>query len=89
MTNQEFIYRIIIGVPVLVAFITPLLKLNASIVQLNATIESLNKDVGTQEKRINKHSEEIDVLKINVAKHDTRLTSLENKSCKYEESKKI
>ena len=88
MEKQEFIYSIFIGVPVLVAFISPILKLNSNIVKLNATIEGQTKDIVTQENRINGHSKEIDVLKIDVARHDTRLDNLEQRSCKYEESKR-
>lgn len=88
MPNQEFIYSVVIGVPLLIAFISPILKLNSNIVKLNATIEAQNKDIVLQEKRVNKHSEEIDGLKIDVAKHDTRINALENRSCKYEEFKK-
>jgi len=88
MANQEFVYSVVVGVPVLIAFITPILRLNGNIVKLNATIESQNKDITTQENRINRHSEEIDDLKIDVARHDTRLNVLESRACRYEESKK-
>lgn len=88
MEKQEFIYSIIIGVPVLVAFISPILKLNSNIVKLNATIEGQTKDIVTQEKRLNKHSEEIDILKVDVAKHGTKIGALENRECRYEEYRK-
>ncbi|MGP1487540.1 MAG: hypothetical protein ACTTIQ_06740 [Peptostreptococcus stomatis] len=88
MTSQEFIYGVVIGVPVLIAFISPFAKLSANVAELNSTIKNQNKDIITQENRVNKHSEEIDDLKIVVARHDTRLDNIEQRSCKYEESKR-
>ncbi|WP_304195378.1 hypothetical protein [Peptostreptococcus stomatis] len=88
MTSQEFIYGVVIGVPVLIAFIRPFAKVSANVAELNSTIKNLNKDIITQENKVNKHSEEINDLKIVVTKHDTRLDNIEQRSCKYEEFKK-
>jgi outer membrane murein-binding lipoprotein Lpp len=88
MTSQEFIYGAVIGVPVLVTAMSPILKLSANIVKLNASIESLTKEITTQGKLIIDLTKEINALKLDVANHNTRLDNLEQRSCKYEESKK-
>lgn len=88
MEKQEFIYSIIIGVPVLVAFISPILKLNSNIVKLNATIESQTKDIVTHGDSLKEHTQELDALKTDIVKHDMRISGLEKRKCKYEEFKK-
>ena len=88
MTNQEFIYSAVVGVPVLIAFVSPMLKLNSSIVKLNSTIESQTKDIVTHGDSLKEHTQELDVLKTNIVRHDMRISALEKRKCKYEEFKK-
>ena len=77
MTNQEFVYGAVVGVPVLIAFVSPILKLNSSIVRLNSTIEGQTKDIVTHGDSIDKHSQQLDNLKSNVAGHEFRISALE------------
>ena len=88
MTNQEFVYGAVAGVPVLIAFVSPILKLNSSIVRLNSTIEGQTKDIVTHGDSIDKHSQQLDNLKSNVAGHEFRISALEKRKCKYEEYQK-
>ena len=88
MTNQEFVYGAVVGVPILVAFVSPILKLNSSIVRLNSTIESQTKDIVTHGDSLKEHTQELDALKTNIVKHDMRISGLEKRKCKYEEFKK-
>lgn len=68
----------------LIAVITPVLKLNTSIVKLNTTLEHVLKEDKTRDNRLNKHSEEIDELRERqcenektLGKHDLRIGNLE------------
>ena len=88
MTNQEFVYRVVVGVPVLIAFVSPMLKLNSSIVKLNSTIESQTKDIVLHGDSLKEHTQELDAIKTDIVRHGMRITVLEKRKCKYEEFKK-
>ena len=88
MTNQEFVYSVVVGVPVLIAFVSPMLKLNSSIVRLNSTIESQTKDIVLHGDSLKEHTQELDAIKTDIVRHGMRITVLEKRKCKYEEFKK-
>lgn len=88
MTNQEFVYGAVVGVPVLIAFVSPILKLNSSIVRLNSTIEGQTKDIVTHGDSLKEHTQELDAIKTDIVRHGMRITVLEKRKCKYEEFKK-
>lgn len=88
MNANEFMGYFIGGVVTLIgvvsAIVTPMLKLNASIVALNTTMQEVRKNDKVRDERIAKHGEEIDELKFKVndnahelANHETRIRSLE------------
>ena len=88
MTNQEFVYSVVVGVPVLIAFVSPMLKLNSSIVKLNSTIERQTKDIVLHGDSLKEHTQELDAIKTDIVRHGMRITVLEKRKCKYEEFKK-
>ncbi|SFE92413.1 hypothetical protein [Peptostreptococcus sp. D1] len=88
MTEQDFLWYLIkVGVPI-VALVTPLLKLNGSIIRLNERLETVLNHNNTQDLRLNKHSEQIDDLTLRSENHNARIMNLEQKECKYEMSNK-
>ena len=88
MTNQAFVYSVVVGVPVLIAFVSPMLKSNSSIVKLNSTIESQTKDIVLHGDSLKEHTQELDAIKTDIVRHGMRITVLEKRKCKYEEFKK-
>lgn len=88
MTEQDFLWYLIkVGVPI-VALVTPLLKLNGSIIRLNERLETVLNHNNTQDLRLNKHSEQIDDLTARSENHNARIKNLEQRECKYELSNK-
>ena len=67
----------------LIAIIKPIIDLNTNIAKLTTAVtalEDLVKEKTEQlDKRITKHGEEIDDIKVKQAEHETRLTHLEKK----------
>lgn len=67
----------------LIAIIKPIIDLNTNIAKLTTAVtalEDLVKEKTEQlDKRITKHGEEIDDIKIKQAEHETRITHLEKK----------
>lgn len=67
----------------LIAIIKPIIDLNTNIAKLTTAVtalEDLVKEKTEQlDKRITKHGEEIDDIKVRQAEHETRITHLERK----------
>lgn len=67
----------------LIAIIKPIIDLNTNIAKLTTAVtalEDLVKEKTEQlDKRITKHGEEIDDIKVKQAEHETRITHLEKK----------
>lgn len=67
----------------LIAIIKPIIDLNTNIAKLTTAVtalEDLVKEKTEQlDKRITKHGEEIDNIKVKQAEHETRITHLEKK----------
>lgn len=67
----------------LIAIIKPIIDLNTNIAKLTTAVtalEGLVKEKTEQlDKRITKHGEEIDDIKVKQAEHETRITHLEKK----------
>ena len=67
----------------LIAIIKPIIDLNTNIANLTTAVtalEDLVKEKTEQlDKRITKHGEEIDDIKVKQAEHETRITHLERK----------
>lgn len=67
----------------LIAIIKPIIDLNTNIAKLTTAVtalEDLVKEKTEQlDKRITKHGEEIDDIKVKQAEHETRITHLERK----------
>ena len=87
MNSAESIPEVIVGAGAIITVITPILRLNTSIVTLTNTIESFKEKFSQQQKVLEKHNDEIDTLKLDtleskhiLANHESRLKSLENKS---------
>ncbi|SFE87467.1 hypothetical protein [Peptostreptococcus sp. D1] len=88
MTEQDFLWYLIkVGVPI-VALVTPLLKLNGSIIRLNERLETVLNHNKNQDLRLNKHSEQIDDLTAKSENHNARIKNLEQRECKFELSNK-
>ena len=62
MGQTEFIGMFIIACGSLVAVVTPIIKLNSSIVKLNTTLDCILKDDKNRDERITNHGKEIDNL---------------------------
>ena len=77
MDKGDFLIMLIAAVGGLGSVITPILKLNSSIVRLNSLIESLNETSQILDKRITLHGKDIDDLKINIENHEIRISHLE------------
>lgn len=87
MNTSESIAIVVVGTSAIIAVVTPILKLNTSIVTLTNTIESFKEKFSQQQRVLEKHKDEIDTLKFDsleskhiLANHETRLQSLEHKS---------
>lgn len=89
MSEQELIYKILLAVPVLVAFVTPLLKLNTSITKLTILIDRVERDNAVRDERLNRYSERGDAWDRKLENHGARIDVLEKRECKFELSKKI
>lgn len=67
----------------LIAILKPIIDLNTNIAKLTTAVtalEDLVKEKTEQlDKRITKHGEEIDDIKVKQAEHETRITHLEKK----------
>lgn len=81
-----FVSGVVTLIGVVTAIVTPMLKLNASIVALNTTMQEVRKNDKVRDERISIHGKEIDELKFKVndnahelANHETRIKGLENK----------
>lgn len=59
--------------------IEPINQLNMNIVKLTASIDNMKERDLVRDKRLDKHGDEIDQLKMNVNNHDTRIKSLEER----------
>lgn len=67
----------------LIAIIKPIIDLNTNIAKLTTAVTALEDLVKEKtdnlDKRITKHGEEIDDIKVKQAEHETRITHLEKK----------
>ena len=76
-------WEIFVGITVLVGFMiavmTPIIKLNASITKLNCSIDTLNKNMANNEKRITSHGKEIDEIKQNIININAVIKALKEK----------
>lgn len=86
MTQNEVVGMVVIAVITLGSIFTVFLKatkpindLNMNIIKLNETIKNLLENEKIQNKRLDKHGEEIDQLKSLVAIHEERLKNMEVK----------
>lgn len=85
MDEATAIYTVVLGGGALIAIITPMLKLNTSIVNLTNAIEHMKELDLVRDKRITKHGEEIEHnhnvlvdVQHEIANHETRIRSLEH-----------
>ena len=90
MNTEQAIYTIVIGGGAFISLITPMLKLNTSIVNLTSAIDHMKELDEVRDRRITKHGEEIehnkDVIfdmKHELSNHETRIKSLENDREKF------
>ena len=83
MSEAEFIGMLVLALVVIIGFIvsiiTPMMKLNTSITKLNDTMERLLDDNETQDKRLDKHRDEIAELKTVTTRHDTEIKELQRR----------
>ena len=77
MDTASGIVAVVLGGGALVGIITPILKLNSSIVNLTSKIEELTKNMNRNEQRITKHGAEIEQLERQVDRHELRIYTLE------------
>lgn len=90
MDTNEFMGMLIFAVVALIGLVTaivsPILKLNSSIVELTASMKEVRKNDVKRDTAIQANKEEISDLKFNIrehehelANHETRIQSLERK----------
>lgn len=86
MTDNEVIGMAVMGVITLGSVFTIFLKatkpindLNLNIIKLTETIKNLLENEKVQNKRLDKHGEEIDRLRLIVNKHEEKFKNLEDK----------
>lgn len=77
MDTASAVGIVVVGVGALAGIITPILKLNGSIVKLTARIDQLIEDMSRNEQRITKHGQEIEQVRAQVQGHEYRLTTVE------------
>ncbi len=77
MDTAQAVGMFVVGGGALIAVITPIIKLNSSIVSLTVKIDNLVNDLTRNEKRITEHGKEIEVLEAKVQNHDLRISVLE------------
>lgn len=77
MDTAGAIVAVVLGGSALAGVVTPMLKLNASIVNLTAKIDELTKNMNRNEQRITKHGQEIEQLERQVDRHELRISTLE------------
>lgn len=77
MDTAQAVGMFVVGGGALIAIITPIIKLNSSIVSLTVKIDNLVNDLTRNEKRITEHGKEIEVLEAKVQNHDLRISVLE------------
>lgn len=77
MDTAQAVGIFVVGGGALIAVITPIIKLNSSIVSLTVKIDNLVNDLRRNEKRITEHGKEIEVLEAKVQNHDLRISVLE------------
>ncbi len=77
MDTAQAVGMFVVGGGALLAIITPIIKLNSSIVSLTVKIDNLVNDLTRNEKRITEHGKEIEVLEAKVQNHDLRISVLE------------
>lgn len=70
MNEAQAVYTVIIGAGALIGVITPIIKLNNSIVKLTNTIEFMVSDNKRQDSRLDAHAKELD-------DHERRISHLE------------
>ena len=78
MGQTEFLGMFVIACGSLIAIITPIVKLNSSIVKLNTTLDHIIKEDKTRDERISNHGKEIDNLNRTVDRHEVRINTLES-----------
>lgn len=59
---------LIAGIGALIGVLTPIIKLSMAISKLTTTVEILNKSLGRIEQAVDKNSEEINEIKVQIAK---------------------
>ena len=78
---------VIAGGVAIFSFVTPMLKLNSNITRMNTLLERIIEDNNRQDKRLDAHSERLDVIveqqrrneKI-IDIHELRISNLENRN---------
>lgn len=75
--QTEFIGMLVLAVITLVSFITPILKLNSSIVKLNLLLEELTADQAATTIKVDAHENKIHDIELKQENHEGRLKTLE------------
>lgn len=68
----------------LIAIVAPIVRLNSNIAKLTAMLENMSDDITKHDGRITRHGEQIDELNTEVAKHDVRISVLEERRQSHE-----
>lgn len=76
MSQAEVIGTLVIGLSALVAFITPIIKLNSNITRLTTMLENMCETDKTRDKRLNAHAGQLDEHEKLLAKHDVEIEHL-------------
>lgn len=77
MGEYQFVGMLVAAIASLAGVITPILKLNASIVRLTALLETLQTDLTKADRKIDEHTDAINHLNMITQDHDTRIKHLE------------
>lgn len=75
--QTEFLGTLVLAVITLVSFITPILKLNSSIVKLNLLLDELTADQADTTIKVDAHENKIHDIELKQENHEGRLKTLE------------
>ena len=80
MNEAEVIGMVILALTAIVGFITPILKLNSSIVKLNILLESLTAAQKETDNKVSEHEEKIQNMRVTQENHEQRIQILERQN---------
>lgn len=80
MEQTQFIGTLVVAAASLIAVMTPIIKLNGSIVKLNTTLDCILKEDKARDEQIKANEQKIELLNRLGDKHEIRISNLEDKN---------